>query len=189
MNREDPPVFFTFGSLMPTDRKTTHEVLDLWSDAARRVGVPGILQCENTWEWSATDHVRVVTRCPHQDIFPSCAAVVHHGGAGTTHACVCAGVPSIVVPHVADQFFWGATLRHMHLGTVTRKRRSVSADEIAKQLRKVMNNREVKLACEEARTIARSEDGVSRAVEIIESLSIKTKPSNEKSQHHPIPSS
>ncbi|MCB9161728.1 MAG: hypothetical protein H6644_18105 [Caldilineaceae bacterium] len=43
---------------------------------------------------------------PHVDFartLPHLAAALHHGGAGTTHALVCHGVPQAVVPHAADQ--------------------------------------------------------------------------------------
>src|SRR5262249_38622860 len=42
---------------------------------------------------------------PHAQLFPHVAAVVHHGGAGTTAAALRAGVPQVVVPHMADQFY------------------------------------------------------------------------------------
>lgn len=51
-----------------------------------------------------------VDRVPHSLVFPRCATVVHHGGAGTTHAVISAGIPSVVVPHLADQFAWGTLL-------------------------------------------------------------------------------
>ena len=41
---------------------------------------------------------------PHAKLFPRLAAVVHHGGAGTTASALRAGVPQVVVPHMADQF-------------------------------------------------------------------------------------
>ncbi|KAJ0959662.1 hypothetical protein J5N97_000680 [Dioscorea zingiberensis] len=44
---------------------------------------------------------------PHDWLFPQCAAVVHHGGAGTTATGLRAGCPTTVVPFFGDQFFWG----------------------------------------------------------------------------------
>ena len=47
---------------------------------------------------------------PHARVLPRCAAAVHHGGAGTVHAVVRAGAPSVVVPFLGDQPFWGRLL-------------------------------------------------------------------------------
>jgi UDP:flavonoid glycosyltransferase YjiC (YdhE family) len=47
---------------------------------------------------------------PHDWLFPQMSTIVHHGGAGTTHTAARAGVPSIVLPFAADQFFWAKRL-------------------------------------------------------------------------------
>ncbi|MFE3055854.1 glycosyltransferase [Nocardia sp. NPDC059239] len=49
-----------------------------------------------------------VGRLPHEWLFPRTAAVVHHGGAGTTGTGLRAGVPNVVCPFHMDQPFWGA---------------------------------------------------------------------------------
>ena len=49
----------------------------------------------------------------HRALFPRASAIVHHGGAGTTHAACAAGVPSVVVPHVGDQRYWGTRLHRL----------------------------------------------------------------------------
>ncbi len=49
----------------------------------------------------------------HRALFPHAALVVHHGGAGTTHTVVAAGVPSVVVPHVGDQRYWADRLQRL----------------------------------------------------------------------------
>jgi len=56
------------------------------------------------------DDVLVRREVDHEAVLPRCAVAIHHGGAGTTHAVVRAGVPSIVVPFLADQPFWGRLL-------------------------------------------------------------------------------
>lgn len=48
-----------------------------------------------------TVHVRYV---PFKLLFPYCAAVVHHGGIGTTAQCFGAGVPQLAMPMAHDQF-------------------------------------------------------------------------------------
>lgn len=55
----------------------------------------------------------VLDDTPHNWLFPRVAAIIHHGGSGTTHSAARAGVPSIVVPFAADQFFWAERLRRL----------------------------------------------------------------------------
>ncbi len=42
----------------------------------------------------------------HTALLPTCAAAVHHAGAGTVAAVLRAGVPSVACPLHFDQFMW-----------------------------------------------------------------------------------
>ena len=53
------------------------------------------------------DSIFRVDSVPHDWLFPRVAAVVHHGGAGTTAAGLRAGLPTVIVPFTVDQPFWG----------------------------------------------------------------------------------
>jgi len=50
-----------------------------------------------------------------------------HGGAGTTHTAARAGVPQIVVPHIADQYYWGHRVHQLGIGPAPLRRRGLSA--------------------------------------------------------------
>src|SRR6185436_17216251 len=52
----------------------------------------------------------------HDALFPRVAAVVHHGGAGTTTAAARAGVPQVVIPHIYDQFYWAQRMKKLNIG-------------------------------------------------------------------------
>ncbi len=52
----------------------------------------------------------------HQALFPRVAAVVHHGGAGTTATAARAGAPQVVVPQIADQPYWAARVADLGIG-------------------------------------------------------------------------
>jgi len=113
-----PPVFVGFGSMRPRDPARAAEVV---VEALRRAGRRGIVAAG--WaELGAAgreelgDDVLVVGEVPHDRLFPRCAAVVHHGGAGTTGTALRAGVPSFAVPFFADQFFWGARAARLGVG-------------------------------------------------------------------------
>ncbi|MFI9388423.1 nucleotide disphospho-sugar-binding domain-containing protein [Kutzneria sp. NPDC052558] len=53
---------------------------------------------------TAPPNVRLVESLPLRLLLPSCAAIVHKGGSGTTLTAAAAGVPQLVLPTIADQF-------------------------------------------------------------------------------------
>jgi len=62
------------------------------------------------------DDVLVTDRVPHSWLLPRCAAVVHHGGAGTTSAAFRAGVPQVVLPQGNDQPYWASRVAALGCG-------------------------------------------------------------------------
>ena len=52
----------------------------------------------------------------HQALFGRVAAVVHHGGAGTTTAATQSGAPQVVVPQIVDQPYWAARVAELGIG-------------------------------------------------------------------------
>ncbi|CAH9080524.1 unnamed protein product, partial [Cuscuta epithymum] len=65
------------------------------------------------------DYVYLLDDCPHDWLFLQCAAVVHHGGAGTTAAGLRAACPTTVVPFFGDQRFWGDRIHARGVGPAT----------------------------------------------------------------------
>jgi sterol 3beta-glucosyltransferase len=101
-----PPIFVGFGSMGGRNpARTTRLVLE----ALAKTGQRGLLV--TGWGGLETeeepDNVFKVENAPYDWLFPRMAAVVHHGGAGTTAAGLQAGKPSVICPFVADQPFWG----------------------------------------------------------------------------------
>jgi UDP:flavonoid glycosyltransferase YjiC (YdhE family) len=90
----------------------TREALDVFAGAAERADVRMLVQAPASVVATAPRPPRLcyLQRAPHARLFPRCAAIVHHGGAGTTQSALLAGRPSVVIPHVTDQFFWGQVL-------------------------------------------------------------------------------
>jgi hypothetical protein len=70
----------------------------------------------NSW---IDSHLHVLNHselAPHDSIFPRCSVVCHHGGAGTTHRALRAGVPQLLVPIAYDQPFWADTICALGVG-------------------------------------------------------------------------
>jgi sterol 3beta-glucosyltransferase len=115
----------------------------------------------------AGDDVLVRAGVPHATVLPRCSVVVHHGGAGTVHAAVRAGVVSVTVPFLADQPFWGALLHRRGLGAAPVPARRLTADRLGAALATLPDP---SAAAHTARAMAK-EDGCQTAMMLLQRLS------------------
>ncbi|MET7640955.1 glycosyltransferase [Streptomyces sp. NPDC005438] len=110
-----PPVYVGFGS-MPLHR--ARDLAQVAVEAAHTVGrrlVLGRGWADLGLVDHGDDHL-VVGEVNHQALFGRVAAVVHHGGAGTTRTAARAGVPQVVVPQATDQPYWAGRVVELGLG-------------------------------------------------------------------------
>jgi UDP:flavonoid glycosyltransferase YjiC (YdhE family) len=101
-------------------------------------------------------------------IFPLCALIVHHGGAGTTQSSLLAGRPSVVVAHFADQSFWGSELQRVGVAGRTLARRSVSASRLARSIAQVLTSPGMPRRASEIGAAMARENGAETAAKLIE---------------------
>ncbi|WP_240674971.1 nucleotide disphospho-sugar-binding domain-containing protein [Cellulomonas endophytica] len=113
------------------------------------------------------DDVLAVRSAPFDAVLPGAAAVVHHGGAGTSHATARAGVPAVVVPVTADQPFWGAQLHRRGLAARPVPVRRLTAATLVSALGDLSGRRE--RAAEVGRAM-RQEDGLGAALAVLTAL-------------------
>jgi UDP:flavonoid glycosyltransferase YjiC (YdhE family) len=95
------------------------------------------------------------------------AAVVHHGGAGTTSAGLRAGVPSVIVPFFVDQPFWGQRVLELGVGPRPVPYTRLSAEKLADAIEVAVNDRGMRARAAALGARIRAENGVARAVEAI----------------------
>ncbi|HEX8036431.1 MAG TPA: glycosyltransferase [Ktedonobacterales bacterium] len=164
------PVYVGFGSMgSQHPAETAQLVLDALSQSGQR----GVLA--SGWGgWgglNAADlphNVHLIESIPHSWLFERMAAVVHHGGAGTTAAGLRAGVPSILVPYSADQPFWGKRVAELEVGPTPIPRKRLTSQRLAEAIREAVTNRAMR---EQARSLGqqvRREDGIGAAVALID---------------------
>jgi sterol 3beta-glucosyltransferase len=164
-----PPVFMGFGSLMPiAGGPHLADTIAIFEDAARRAGCRAIIQSET--EGASTERVLFVARTPHRLVFPRCAAVVHHAGAGTTHTALRAGVPSVPVPHVSDQFAWAEELRRLGTAPKAIRRTRLTAKALAGRISEVMNNPRMKAAAMATSGRMQRDNGPETAADLLEQV-------------------
>jgi UDP:flavonoid glycosyltransferase YjiC (YdhE family) len=101
---------------------------------------------------------------PFDWLFPRVAAVVHHGGAGTTAASLRAGLPTIVVPFFLDQFYWGRRVFELGVGPRPIPRKRLEAQTLAAALRLATGDAGMRERAAALGRRIRAEDGVGRAV-------------------------
>jgi sterol 3beta-glucosyltransferase len=162
----DPPVYIGFGSMAG---RNPEQLARLILEALAKSGQRGLLL--TGWGGMRTelvpDNVFVVDSAPHSWLFPRMAAVVHHGGAGTTAEGLRAGVPTVIVPFVFDQPFWGARVKALGLGPDPIPQKNLTADRLAYAIRIAVTDSGMKQRANSYGVAIRAENGIGNAVKII----------------------
>lgn len=166
LDKGAPPVYIGFGS-MPN--RKPRESAQIALKALKKAGQRGILL--TGWggieKSELPDDVLMVDSVPHTWLFPRMAAVVHHGGAGTVGAGLRAGVPSIVVPHFADQPFWGERVYEQGVGPKPIPRWRLNAGNFAKAIRTAIEDEKIRARAKAMGEQLRKEDGIGNAIKVI----------------------
>jgi len=120
----------------------------------------------------AEENVFEIESCPHDWLFPQCAAVVHHGGAGTLAAGIRAGCPTIVCATQGDQPFHGSMVEARgigrYLGMVGSPK--LTAETIAAGIKEVTTDQSIAAAARVIGEQVQSEDGVANAISFIDMM-------------------
>jgi sterol 3beta-glucosyltransferase len=98
------------------------------------------------------------------------AAVVHHGGAGTTAAGLRAGVPTIIIPFFGDQPFWGQRIAELGVGAKPIPRKQLTSKRLAEGIHRVMTDRLMRQRAAELGAKIQAEDGIAHAVAIVQEI-------------------
>ncbi len=161
-----PPLYIGFGSMVDKEAQAVTEiVLDALAQTGRRAILLG--------GWSELGGGQLpanalrIDRAPHDWLFPRMAAVVHHGGAGTTAAALRAGVPSVVVPFFADQPFWAGRVQALGVGPAPIPRQQLTARRLAEAIEMAATDDEMRRRAAELGRKIEVEDGVGTAVPLI----------------------
>jgi sterol 3beta-glucosyltransferase len=120
------PIVIGFGSMAGASEAAMDGAVRAILESGRRVVVQGSIAARVT----SPGLIRI-GEVDHRALFPRAALVVHHGGSGTTHAVVAAGVPSLVIPHVGDQPYWADRLRRLGVAPKPQAVRGLQAERLA----------------------------------------------------------
>jgi sterol 3beta-glucosyltransferase len=162
-----PPVYVGFGSMLPKDPERTWTTVRA---AVRKAGLRALISGDPAVLPTDTgDDVRTIADVPHAWLFPRTAAVVHHGGAGTTAAGLRAGVPTVVCPFFGDQPYWGERVAALRAGPSPLPIRRLTAESLADALT-TARSPVTKAAAARLGAAISAEDGVARACDLLARL-------------------
>ena len=171
------PVYIGFGSMVTENHQ---QIMDTIAAALEISGQRGILL--RGWAGlgnsSLPDSILMIEEAQHDWLFPSMAAIVHHGGAGTTAASLRSGVPSIVVPFIADQPFWGDRVYRLGVGPRPIPVRKLTAENLAAAIRQSLQDEGMRAAAADLGKKIQAEDGIGIAVRLIEDHLKRNAPDN-----------
>jgi hypothetical protein len=163
----ESPIYVGFGSMTQRDKEG---ITDTILEAIELAGVRCVLL--SGWgeigKRDLPDTVFVVDNVPHSWLFPKMAAVVHHGGAGTTAAGLRAGVPSIIVPHFGDQPFWARRVQRLGVSPKPIPCSKLTAQKLAQAITQALSDERMKTRAAEVGEKIRAEDGVANAIRFFE---------------------
>ncbi|MFF5182818.1 glycosyltransferase [Streptomyces sp. NPDC000345] len=163
-----PPVYIGFGSMRTGDPAATDTLL---RTALRRAKLRGVLAGDPA---TSEDDILVVGDTPHDWLFPRMAAVVHHGGAGTTASALRAGKPSLVCPFFGDQAYWAARVRGLGAGPAPLPVRDLAVPELTRRLRALTRHTPYADAARRIGRVLRAENGTARACQVLNRYGART---------------
>lgn len=167
LDEGEPPVYVGFGSMAGRDPRALTRII---LSAVTQSGQRAILQSG----WAGIGGVQMppgiflLDTAPHSWLFPRMGTVVHHGGAGTTAESLRAGVPAVIVPHMADQPFWGSRVSALGVGPRPIPRNKLTVENLAGAIRQTAADHEMRERASRLGVRIRAEDGIGMAVGVIE---------------------
>lgn len=148
-----PPVYLGFGSMSAAGGE---DLLPLITTVVERTGIRAVILHDMGVNQA---DIFAVPQAPHELLFPRCSAVVSHGGAGTVANALRAGVPQVVVPHIADQPYYGRRMNELGVAPAPIPRRELTVDRLAAAIVQATDEAPVRRAAQLGQTIRQERGG------------------------------
>ncbi|KAK2986386.1 hypothetical protein RJ640_026650 [Escallonia rubra] len=163
LNAGTRPIYIGFGSLPVQEPEKMTQII---VQALEITGQRGIIN--KGWGGlgdlaEPKDFIYSLDNIPHDWLFLQCAAVVHHGGAGTTAAGLKAACPTTIVPFFGDQPFWGERVHARGVGPAPIPVDEFSLPKLVEAIKYMLDPTVKERAVELAKAME-NEDGVTGAV-------------------------
>ncbi len=163
-----PPIYVGFGSMPDRNPEaTTRLVIKATQAIGRRIII--------SRGWAKLGHIEAEGNCllvddvPNMALFSRTAAVVHHGGSGTTATAARAGVPQIIIPHILDQYYWANRIYLTGLGPKPIPKSRLTTEGLTARLAGTVSNKRMQEKARDVGTVLQNSGSLEKAVKLIES--------------------
>ena len=133
-----PPVVMTYGS-SPAARSSRDR--SMFMEAAKRAGVRLLVPGVDPEARSSGRDAMFAGAMDFEELLPHAAALVHHGGAGTTYTALAAGIPAVVVPHLGDQPYYARRVEELGAGVGSVPRWRLTGRQLARLVEAALDER------------------------------------------------
>jgi UDP:flavonoid glycosyltransferase YjiC (YdhE family) len=158
INSGSTPIYIGFGSMTASEPEKTTRIV---TEAARLADQRLVLS--SGWAKLGTDNLfnedcYIVGSIAHNFLFPKMAAIIHHGGSGTTATAARAGVPQIIIPHMTDQYYFAEQVPKIGVAAESICRKKLTPQNLAAAIKTVVVNGEMKSKSETLAKILQNHD-------------------------------
>lgn len=160
----EPTVYFGFGS-MPD--QTSKETLAIIEDIVEKLNIRAVVQCgwAGLGENITNNKIRIIDEVSHYRLFPRMAAVIHHGGSGTTHTAAMSGVPQIIIPQLYDQFYWANHVFKSGLGPKYIEKAKLNKYSLERAIEEAVNSGIIKDNAKKMSEVLKTRDSMEKIAE------------------------
>jgi len=164
------PAVISLGAMSTGISRDAHEAAQIAIQAVQQAGLRAIFQ---GWQ-DVLDNASLPTNIfpagpvPHGWLLARVSCISHHGGFGTTAAGLRAGIPSIVIPHIIDQFLWAQEVEKLGAGPRSIPRKELTVERWATALSEATQDVQMRSTARKIGEQIRSENGIETAVQLIE---------------------
>ena len=169
----EKPVVISLGA-MSLGQKDAEGLVDIMVSSIQQAGARAIIQGfqETLQNRILPETIFSCGSIPHAWLLERAAALVHHGGFGTTAAGLQAGIPQLVIPFIIDQYLWGNLVAEKGVGPKPIARKDLTVEKLSAALRLLYRDSAMNENAQKIGATIRTEDGVGTAVRLINETGI-----------------
>lgn len=163
------PLFISFGSATWSE-KDNSDLMKILLEGLQKAGERAIILNTENYSNKIPENVHLVQEVPYDWLLNHVWCVIHHCGLGTTAEVLKAGLPSIPVPFMVDQFAWASRIHSRGVATHPIPRKKLTGEKLSKAITEIRDNSVIRENAKNLGHKIRQENGLKSAITAMESI-------------------